>query len=287
MNSPHAVGMSANRSIGAILIDAGRLSPADAEQVLRLQREKGLRFGEAALQLGLLTEQDIAFGLARQFDYPYVIQGSSKISTSVVAAYDPQSPAVESLRALRSQLMLRWFKADVDRKTLAVTSPGKGEGRSWLTANLGVVFSQLGERTLIVDADLRTPAQHVLFGVDNRVGLSTLLSGRCGAEVIQRIPGLLDLSILPAGSLPPNPLELLSRPSFSSVIDALSAQYDIVLFDTPATSDFADSQTVAARAGGALLLTHKDRTRMRQLTQAHETLLGAGVVIVGGVVSER
>src|SRR5688572_5401270 len=159
------------RSIGAILLDSGRLSVDDAERILRLQREENLRFGDAAIKLGLLTEADIQFALSRQFDYPYLLRGSSSVSESVIAAYEPFSTQVEALRTLRSQLMLRWFDSSEEHKALAVVSPAPKEGRSFIAANLAVVFSQLGERTLLVDADMRHPTQHLLFGLENKTGL--------------------------------------------------------------------------------------------------------------------
>lgn len=211
------------RSIGAILIDAGKLRAEDAERVLRLQREKQLRFGDAAMQLGLVSEVDIEQALSRQFDYPYLSRGESKVAEEVIAAYNPFAPQVEALRALRSQLVLRWFDTEPAHKALAITSPGRDEGRSWLAANLGVVFSQLGERTLVIDADMRSPRQHLLFGVDNRAGLSAILSGRSSPDIIQQVPALRDLSVMPAGAVPPNPQELLARPTFGQLLQELGA----------------------------------------------------------------
>jgi receptor protein-tyrosine kinase len=208
----------AGRSIGAILIDNGRLTPDAAERILKLQKEQGLRFGDAAIQLGLLSEADIQQALSRQYDYPYLMPGDERVSEEVVAAFKPFSPIVEQLRAVRSQLMLRWFDAEIGHKTLAVVSASRADGRSFTAANLAVVFSQLGERTLLIDADLRNPSQHQLFRLENKLGLSSLLAGRAElAEAITRIPGLIDLSVLPAGATPPNPQELLARPVFSGV----------------------------------------------------------------------
>src|SRR4051794_24586147 len=119
-----------DRSIGAILIDAGRLKPEAAEKILRLQREEGLRFGDAATRLGLLTQGDIDFALSRQFDYPYLLPGQSLVSEDLIAAYSPFTTQVEALRALRSQLMLRWFDTDPGHKALAVVSAERREGRS-------------------------------------------------------------------------------------------------------------------------------------------------------------
>jgi receptor protein-tyrosine kinase len=282
-------GIQANRgerSIGAILIDAGRLTPQDAEHILRLQREQGLRFGDAAMQLGVLTEADIAFALSRQFAYPYLLRGQSAVSEDLVAAYVPFSPQVEALRALRSQLMLRWFDTDPEHKALAIVSAGRKEGRSFIAANLAVVFSQLGEHTLLIDADLRNSCQHKLFGLDNRAGLSSLLAERCGAEAIQRIPALLDLSVLPAGPLPPNPSELLARPLFSQRLQELGKEFDVILLDTPAVAEVGDAQSVTMRAGAALIVVRKNATRMWQVRGIADNTNQASATVVGTVLNE-
>ena len=99
--------------------------------------------------------------------------------------------------------MLRWFDAETGHKALAVVSPDAGEGRSFIAANLAVVFSQLGERTLLIDADLRNPSQHQLFRLPNKLGLSSILAGRAELEeTVTRIPGLIDVSVMPAGATP-------------------------------------------------------------------------------------
>ena len=279
-------GGSGGRSIGAILIDTGRLTLDNAERILRLQKEQGLRFGDAAIKLGLLTDQDIQFALARQYDYPYLLTGEGRISAELVAAHAPFSTQVEALRALRSQLMLRWFSDEAERKTLAIASPGPGEGRSYLAANLAVVFSQLGEHTLLVDADLRSPRQHQLFGLQNRSGLSSLLSHRGDASDVQRIPSFVDLSVLTAGPTPPNPQELLGRPLFAKLLEEFSREFDVVIIDAPAARDYADIQTIAVRASGALLVARKHRTSLGQLGALAENLRQLGVQSVGSVISD-
>ena len=274
------------RSIGAILIDAGKLTPEDAERILRLQREQGLRFGNAATQLGLITQADIDFAISRQFDYPYLVHGHSKVSEDLVAAYTPFSPQVEALRALRSQLMVRWFDTDPARRALAVVSAARNEGRSFIAANLAVVFSQLGEHTLLIDTDMRNPCQHELFGLDNRGGLSAILSGRGGPEMIQRIPSLLDLSVLPAGALPPNPLELLARPLFPQLLGELATEFDVILLDTPAAAECSDAQTIAVCAGAALVVIHKNTTRISQVRRITDSLSQGSATVVGAVLNE-
>ena len=274
------------RSIGAILIDSGRLTADNAERILRLQKAQGMRFGDAAIELGLLTEDDIRFALSSQFDYPYLPLGDNSLSHELVAAYKPSSPVVEQLRALRSQLMLRWFDAEAQRKALAIVSPGAGEGRSFIAANLAIVFSQLGERTLLIDADLRTPRQHELFKLGNNAGLSGLLAGRANANSVVRVPSLLGLSVLPAGAIPPNPQELLGRPAFIETLLSLSRDFDVVIIDTPAASAYADAQTIAVRAGAAILLARKNISSLPDRTQIAGSLQQSGATLLGSVLND-
>jgi protein-tyrosine kinase len=274
-----------DRSMGAILLDAGRITLEEAERILQAQRDQGLRFGDAGKALGLLEHKDIEFALSRQFEYPNLIPGDTKVSEKVVAAFHPSRPQVEALRALRSQLLLRWFDNDPARRALTIVSAASQEGRSYIAANLAVVFSQLAERTLLIDADLRNPCQHELFGVDNRLGLSAVLSGRAGTETVQAIPGL-KLSVLPAGAPPPNPQELLARPAFARLLDELATQFDIILLDSPPASLAADAQILTVRTGAALLVARTNATRTWRVQGISDKVLEAKATIVGSVLND-
>lgn len=275
-----------DRSIGAILCDAGRLSLENVERILQHQRESNLRFGEAGIALGILKQADVDFALSRQFDSPYLLPGQTKVNESVVAAFEPSSKQAEAMRVLRSQLMLRWFDTDPARKALAIVSAARKEGRSFIAANLAVVFAQLGARTLLIDADLRHPCQHELFGVDNRLGLSATLSGRAGSEAIQPIPSLQKLSVLPAGALPPNPQELIARPIFVQFLDYLTGYFDIVLLDSPAATEAADAQILAVRCGAALIVTRRNTSRTWRVQGISDRVVEAKATIVGAVLND-
>jgi protein-tyrosine kinase len=275
-----------SRAFGAILVEQGRLNPADAEEIQRYAGANGLRFGDAAIQLKLLTQDDIDFALAQQYNYPILARGGAHgVSDDVVAGYMPQSDSVEPLRVLRSQLAHRWFNT-MGQKALVITSPGRSEGRSWLAANLATVFAQIGERTLLIDADMRHPSQHALFNLNNSVGLSALLTGRAGKEAACRIHPQLRLFVLPAGLLPPNPQELLGRPVFDLVLERFTDQFDVIIIDTPAAGETADAQIVARRAGGAVMLARRSVTRHAQLTAATQNLVQTGVKVIGTVFNE-
>jgi chain length determinant protein tyrosine kinase EpsG len=232
-----------------------------------------------------VSQADIEAALARQFDYPYLRQGNPSLSPELVAAYSPFSHQVEVLRGLRSQLMLRWFDMDMKHKALAVVSPERREGRSFVAANLAVVFSQLGQRTLLIDADMRNPCQHSLFKLENSIGLSAILSGRGDPDAVRRIAALDDLSVLPAGSLPPNPQELLARPLFGLLLAELANDFDVIVIDTPPGSDSADVQIIAARAGGALMVAHTNTVRIKAARDLAQSISDAGATVVGAVMN--
>ena len=272
------------KPIGAMLVDWGRLDPADVERILEFQKKSGLLFGEAGIAMGLLDQEDVNQVLATQFGHP-TLSSESPLSLELVAAREPDSSAVEHLRALRSQLMLRWFENDARQGALAVVSPGSGEGRSWIAANLAVLFSQLGKRTLLVDADLRHPRQHQIFGVPGRVGLSGILAGRAGWDAVCEIKALPDLWVLPAGAVPPNPQELLARPGFGRLVTAMRASYEVILIDTPPAESCADTGTIASRAGAALMVACQDATSMTRVAGLADDLRQFGVTIVGAVLN--
>lgn len=270
-------------SIGHMLLDMGKITPVEAERILRLQKESGLRFGDAALKLGLITEEDIQLVLAQQFDYPYLLPGQGNYSPELIVAYQPFGSQVEVFRAIRSQLMLRWFTSG--HKALAIVGHNLNDGVSLFAANLAVVFSQLGERTLLVDANLRSPKQHEIFSIKNKQGLSDVLADRANiSEVIIRIDSFIDLSVFPAGTLPPNPLELLNRSSFDKLNDQLSSQFDVILYDTVAISGGADALAVAGRADGALIVARENDTRLNDINTMNEQLRSCGAEVVGSIL---
>ena len=141
-------------------------------------------------------------------------------------------------------------------------------------------------RTLLIDADMRHPHQHDLFKLNNAVGLSALLTGRAGREIVRRIHPQLRLFVLPAGMTPPNPQELLGRPVFDLVLDQFAEQYDVVLLDTPAIAETADAQILAALAGATVMLARRNHTRHAELSAAMQSLVQSGVKVIGSVINE-
>lgn len=280
---------NSTKTIGDILVATGRLTVEDAARIVERQRKDQVQFGEAALALKVLSKDDIDFALSKQFDYSYLSDQDQSVSPELVAAYKPFSRVGENLRAVRSQLMLRWFNTDPARKVMAIVSPGNGEGRSFVAANLAIVFAQQGERTLLIDADMRSKperGQQALFKLGKSAGLSAILANRAGLESAQLIPGLPGLAVLPAGATPPNPQELLGRPAFGDMLRAASQQFDVIIIDTPAGSDFADAEITAARAGAALLVARQHVSLVPRAAQLARRLQDSGVALVGSVLND-
>lgn len=272
-----------DRRVGALLCADKKLDPSDIERVLKLQRARGLRFGEAAVRLGLINVGDLRSALARQYDLPHLLPENERVNSELVVAFEPFNPCAEQIRALRTQLLIRWSNGGVSSRMLALVSPGLKDGRSYVAANLAVAFAQLGRRTLLIDADLRHPRQHQIFNVPDNVGLSSVLSGRAGREAVVSVPEFGSLALLPAGAPPPNPVELLSRETFPVLLRDLRNDFDVILFDTPPAGSCADAQTIAFQAGSVLILARKDHTRLADTTRVMRQMTDAGAQTLGTV----
>lgn len=268
-----------NILLGKLLLDAGKLTEIDVSRVAVAQRTKRLRFGETAVRLGLVSKEDVAHALAQQFRYPYVT-GESHLDLSLIAAHRPFSAAAEALRELRSQLLLRW--SDDMPRTLAIVASRRRSGCSHLAANLAIVFAQLGERTLLIDANFRRPAQQALFAAPPGPGLSNFLAGHCGLEdIMTPVVPFEHLNLLCAGTQPPNPQELLSRCAFRYLMETAPANFDMVIIDTPPILDYADAQLVAAAARSCLLTARRHRTRLADIERARAKFASARAFVLG------
>ncbi len=147
-----------DRSIGAIIAETRNLSADQVERVLQYQRERGIRFGEAAVALGYANAEDVLEALSKQFHYPYAPSERKVRSPELVALNTPFSSQAEVFRGIRSQITMRLYRENEPRRALAVISPDSLDGKSYFTANLAVTLAQLGGRTLLVDAGPAPPA---------------------------------------------------------------------------------------------------------------------------------
>jgi protein-tyrosine kinase len=274
------------RRIGDLMRGPCKLTDKQIEWIFNHHREHDLRFGEAAVELGLARREDVLWALSQQFHYPYAID-EKQVNPELVIAATPFSDEAEAFRELRSQLMMGVMAPDQPRKALAVVSSNVGDGKTYLASNLAAAFSQLGGPTLFLDADMRTPRSQDVFGITlNRGGLSAMLSGRTEEGLIQRSSQLPSLYVLPCGAIPPNPLELIQRPAFAQLIQEMTAKFDHVIVDTPASTHGADSRAVAAICGAALVVGRRGTTRMKAINSLVASINRSQAKLAGVVMNE-
>lgn len=276
-----------NRSIGDIIADTRNLSVEQVEKIVNHQKQTGTRFGEAAIALGFASSDDVLFALAQQYHYPLAAEEQRKLSPELVTLNQPFSAQSEAFRALRSQLIMRVLGEDgSDRRSLAVVSPDNGDGKTFFAANLAVTLAQLGGRTLLVDADMRSPRLHEVFGLTNATGLSGILSGRSEKQVVQQVPGVPNLFLLPVGATPPNPVELVERPAFGLLVRELAGKFDHVVIDTPAGSLGSDAAVIASKCGASVIIARKNSSRVEALQQLVALLSDGRTKLAGVVLNE-
>lgn len=277
-----------DRAIGRILSDLRNLSAEQVDAALRHQNQHGVRFGEAAVALGYVTERDVLFALSQQFHYPYLPEEQREFGDELVMLKEPFSPRAEVFRDIRSQLIARVFseQGTGPGRAVAIVSPETGDGKTYCAANLAVALAQLGGRTLLIDADMRQPRVHTLFGLDDGAGLSGILAGRSESRVLKQVDRVPSLFVLPVGVTPPNPLELLERPAFALLMRELISKFDHVFVDTPAASLGSDSSVIAARCGAALIVARKNTGRVRNMQKLTANIAGSTGVLAGVVLNE-
>ena len=259
------MNITPEKNIGGIIAEANNLTAAQLEEILQYQRENGVKFGEAAVALGFIS-RDVLWALSQQFHYPYSAEGSASAYSELVVANKPFDAPAEFFRDIRSNLIDSLFSQTESRCALAVCSADPGDGKSFFSANLAVAFSQLGRRTLLIDADMRTPRQSEIFKIEGSGGaLSSVLAGRMETNVIKPVSALPNLYLLPVGVIPPNPLELVQSTAFDFLIAELLRKFDYVIVDTPAASHGADARVIAAKCGASVVIARRGVNRTEKV----------------------
>jgi protein-tyrosine kinase len=300
--SPESMPQAEDKSLIEELIALWGLSAESVERIADVVRTDGLSFSNAALRLGLVSREDVedaSAWMGRRDGGPGPVEtavrqaksqnsivlrqaGVVRPGSNLLLLHEPDSARSERIRALRTELMLLVGEARRDN-VLALLSPGPAEGRSQLCAELAVSFAQAGRRTLLVDADMRHPRQHVLFNADNQWGLAQALAlGE--SPSMYAVEGVPELALLTAGAVPPNPLELVSNRRFERLMDSWRRSYDFVLIDTPSVSQYADGLAIATAATRVLLVSRTESTSysgikdlLRRLAPTQARILGAVV----------
>jgi protein-tyrosine kinase len=280
-------GGAKSKSIGELIQDARNLSADDLDRIGRYQRENDMRFGEAAIALGLAETEDVLQALAQQFKYAYADEEARKSAPELVMLNQPFGHQAEAFRAIRSQILMRTQgESKGQRRPLAVVSPNTGDGKTYFCANLAVALAQLGGKVVVIDADMRGARIDQVFGVPGGTGLSGVLSGRGGKGIVKSVPGIPNLYVIPVGVQPPNPLELVEGPSFGMLLREVSIKFDHVIVDTPASVFGSDGVVIASRCGSALVVSRKDANKIQNLQDLVAGLQAGQVRLAGVIMNE-
>ncbi|TGE34851.1 polysaccharide biosynthesis tyrosine autokinase [Desulfosporosinus fructosivorans] len=203
---------------------------------------------------------------------------------SLITLEQTKSPISEAYRVLRTNV--QFTSVDSETQKVVVTSSGPREGKSHTVANLAVSMAQSGKSVLIIDADLRNPTQHKLFGMDNGDGLSVfLVQDQDYRKYIYEttVPGVM---VLPAGPVPPNPAELVGSKRMKRLIEEVSKQFDMVLIDTPPIIAVTDAAILAQEVDGVILVLASGEVNKSYAQKAKEQLDKLGVKILGAVLNK-
>lgn len=200
----------------------------------------------------------------------------------VVTADDVLNPASEAYRSLRTAV--RFVDPDRPLRTLLVTSPSAGEGKTTTAANLAIALAQSGERVLLVDADLRRARLGVALGLESAMGLTNLVTHRLTPD--EALQGWRDLiAVIASGPLPPNPSELLGSASMASVVASLREMCDVVVFDAPPVLPVTDAVVLSTQVDGVILVARSGRTQRGSAVEARRRLDGVGANVIGCVLN--
>ncbi len=288
------------------LIAMGRLTPQGAVLIEETMQDTGLGFGDAAIQLGVITPAELAAAIqaARELSSKApdgIVQGAIyrmsstrslpvkyirtvKAGPSLTLVHDSDNAYSEQIRALRTELILLNGTSRTRNSTLVILSPCQGEGRTQLCAELAIAFSQLGQRTLLVDADLRRPRVHALFESDNNLGLGQALASG-GVPQLLGVEDLPHMSVLTAGPSVPNPLELLTNGHFQRQLSEWRKKFNMVIIDTPPITEFADGLAIASFADQVVIVGRLGSTPHRNIKEMLRRMAGTQSRIVGAVIN--
>ncbi len=196
----------------------------------------------------------------------------------------PQSDAAEAYRTVRTAVY--FGVPDGEAGTLLITSPMPGEGKTTLASNLSIAMAQAGRRTLLIDADFRKPSQHTIFELKGQDGLSNVLAGMVKLDDVIRRTDVDSLDVLPCGSIPPNPADMLNSKSFATTLRKLSDRYDQIIIDSPPVLPVADSRILGAMCDATVLVLHAGKSTRKAAVIARDGLLSVGTQILGVVVND-
>lgn len=271
--------------IGSMLVASGKLDAKDLPRIAIAQKKYGLRFGAAALKLGLVSQEDVSAVIAEQFAYTPTPTNASPLNRDLHCLFSPDSTRSEALRSLRSELMLRYFNA---RPGAGLTLLGAENPKmlAVTAANLAICFAQIGLKTLLIDGNLRRPSLDQLFAYNSHLpGLADGLAGR-GSLIASPVAEVDGLWFIGAGTPAPNPQELLSNRYSQQRLAELQGGFDITLISTAPMDTNCDAQLQAVQTGTALLVAQRHQSKTKALTSICARMNTLNVRLLGVALYE-
>lgn len=207
----------------------------------------------------------------------------SPYSTSLHYLHRPDSATAEAFRSVRTALLV--YAESQEARVIQVTSPLPGDGKTTFASNLALAIAQSGKEVLLIDADMRRPQVHRMFGMANETGTSDVLAGQADVFDVVRATQFEGLSLITSGSTPANPAELLTTQRLSYLVHSVQQKFDVVLIDTPPLLAVSDPCVVASQADGLLLVLRMEKSEQASAQRAAELLDTHGVTVLGAVAN--
>ena len=252
----------------------------------------GLAFFLEHLDDTIKTPEDLqevirlpSFGIVPEGAYERrrLVDSNNSFPVELATSDYPKSMLSEAYRSIRTSILLS--SSGNPPKTIAVSSPNPGEGKTTTVMNTAIVLSQTGARVIIIDADMRKPRIHKVFGKENGVGLSSFLSGNVDLEAVIQESKLPDLYYIPSGPIPPNPSELLGSVLFKKMIEGLESRFHYLIIDSPPLLAFSDSVIISTNVDGVVMVVIGGKTPRETLKRSKEVLLQVDARILGVVIN--
>ncbi len=213
-----------------------------------------------------------------------IISKEEAYSSRIIAHFDPKDPIVESYRNIRTSLLFTFTSGD-PLQAFVISSPNPSEGKSLTTSNLATVFAQSGKKTLIIDTDLRRPVIHKIFGLPKSPGITDVLVGQTDWNEAIHQTDIDNLFVLPAGTSPPNPGEMIGSPRMTEILDILKENMDYVILDTPPVVAAIDAAVLGAKTQGIILVLNMEETKRDSAKFSIEQIQRAGSKVLGGLLN--
>lgn len=253
--------------------------------LLRKALNRGIETADAIEQLGLPVYASVPFSALHKADEDQLGAGKkdSRAVAPLLATSHPTDLAIESLRSLRTSLHFAMLESGDNR--LMISGPSPDVGKSFVSSNLAAVIAQTGQRVLLIDVDMRKGYLHKTLGANDKFGLSDLLIQRCSFQQAVQLTKVENLHFISRGEIPPNPSELLMHPNFTSLLEAASSEFDLVILDTPPLLAVTDAAIVGHQAGTSLIVTRFGRNAPREIELTIRRFAQNGIQLKGAILN--